>query len=60
MKSAKAGKEMEFNTCKSISMGKLLVENVLFTNKQKKKERKKERKRRTFIYLILKTNYDTM
>lgn len=26
MKSAKAGKEMEFNTCKSISMGKLLVE----------------------------------
>ena len=39
MKSAKAGKEMEFNTCKSISMGKLLVENVLFTNKEKKERR---------------------
>ena len=51
MKSAKAGKEMEFNTCKSISMGKLLVENVLFTNKQKKKG-KKERKERRNFYLF--------
>lgn len=42
--------------------GNYWLKNVLFTNKQKKKKKgKKERKKEgTFIYLILKTNYDTM
>ena len=41
--------------------GNYWLKNVLFTNKQKKKKGKKERKKEgTFIYLILKTNYDTM
>lgn len=44
--------------------GNYWLKNVLFTNKQKKKKKKKGKKERkkegTFIYLILKTNYDTM
>lgn len=40
--------------------GNYWLKNVLFTNKQKKKGKKERKKEGTFIYLILKTNYDTM